>query len=53
MSTKFFTNENDNTLVNKIEGIFKHRNTHFFDALVGYFRASGYFRICQFIKIIF
>ena len=50
MSTKFFTNESDNTLINKIEGIFKHRNIHFFDALVGYFRASGYFRIRRFIE---
>lgn len=50
MSTKFFTNENENTLLNKIEGIFKYRNIHFFDALVGYFRASGYFRIRPFIE---
>lgn len=50
MSTKFFTNENENTLINKIEGIFKHRNIHFFDALVGYFRASGYFRIRKFVE---
>lgn len=49
MSTKFFTNESDNTLLSKIEGIFKHRNIHFFDALVGYFRASGYFRIRPFV----
>lgn len=49
MSTKFFTNENDNTLLSKIEGVFKHRNIHFFDALVGYFRASGYFRIRPFV----
>jgi superfamily II DNA or RNA helicase/HKD family nuclease len=50
MSTKFFTNENENTLINKIEGIFKHRDIHFFDALVGYFRASGYFRIRRFVE---
>lgn len=50
MSTKFFTNENDNTLLGKIEGIFRHRNIHFFDALVGYFRASGYFRIRPFVE---
>jgi superfamily II DNA/RNA helicase len=49
MSTKFFTNENKNTLINKIEGIFKYRNIHFFDALVGYFRASGYFRVRPFV----
>jgi len=50
MSTKFFTNEAENTLINKIEGIFKHRNIHFFDALVEYFRASGHFRIKKFIE---
>jgi HKD family nuclease len=50
MSTKFFTNEAENTLIKKIEGIFKYRNIHFFDALVGYFRASGYFRIRKFIE---
>jgi len=49
-STKFFTNQDTNTLINKIEGIFKHRNIHFFDALVGYFRASGYFQIRKFIE---
>lgn len=50
MTTKFFTNENQNTLLQKIEGIFHHRNIHFFDALVGYFRATGYFRIRPFIE---
>ena len=50
MSSKFFTNEADNTLISKIEGIFKYRNIHFFDALVGYFRASGYFRIRKFVE---
>jgi len=50
VTTKFFTNENENTLLQKIEGIFKHRNIHFFDALVGYFRASGYFRIRPFVE---
>ena len=50
MATKFFTNEIGNTLLEKIEGVFNHRNVHFFDALVGYFRASGYFRIRKFIE---
>ncbi|TAE25417.1 MAG: helicase [Cytophagales bacterium] len=49
-ATKFFTNQEENTLLQKIEGIFKHRNIHFFDALVGYFYASGYFRVRPFIK---
>lgn len=50
MSSKFFTNSEQNTLINKIEGIFNYRNIHFFDALVGYFRATGYFRIRPFIE---
>jgi len=50
MSTKFFTNENENTLLNKIKGIFEYENIHFFDALVGYFRASGYFKVRSFVE---
>ncbi|PKQ68345.1 helicase-related protein [Raineya orbicola] len=46
MTTKFFTNKDENTLISKFEGVFKYNpNIHYFDALVGYFRASGYFRI--------
>jgi len=50
MSTKFFTNEGDNTLLKKFAGVFEH-NTDivFFDALVGYFRASGYFSIRSYL----
>ncbi|MCL2417299.1 MAG: phospholipase D-like domain-containing protein [Bacteroidales bacterium] len=50
MSTKFFTNEHENTLLNKIKGVFEHKNIHFFDALVGYFRASGYFNVRPFVE---
>ena len=49
-NTKFFTNQDENTLLSKIEGIFSHRNIHFFDALVGYFYASGYFRVRPYIE---
>lgn len=46
MSTKFFTNEKENTLLRRFAGVFEHiPNIEFFDALVGYFRASGYFAI--------
>ena len=46
MSTKFFTNRGQNTLLKKFEGVFEHnKDIEFFDALVGYFRASGYFAI--------
>ena len=50
MSTKFFTNEENKTLLEKFEGIFRHMNIYFFDALVGFFRTSGYFRIHQYLK---
>ncbi|MDP3641975.1 MAG: helicase-related protein [Bacteroidota bacterium] len=50
MSTKFFTNSGDNTLINKFEGVFKFTSVHAFDALVGYFRSSGYFRIRPFLE---
>lgn len=50
MNSKFFTNKNANTLLKKIEGVFEHKNICFFDALVGYFYASGYFRIRKFIE---
>lgn len=46
MSTKFFTNQNSNTLHKKFIGIFDNiNNLHVFQAIVGYFRSSGYFAI--------
>ncbi|MEZ4941924.1 MAG: helicase-related protein [Saprospiraceae bacterium] len=48
--TKFFTNEGENTLLNKIRSIFEHRQIHFFDALVGFFRASGYYMVREYVQ---
>ena len=51
MSTKFFTNQEGNSLLSKLEGVFTHvENIRHFDALVGYFRASGYFKIRPFLE---
>ena len=51
MSTKFFTNEGNNTLLEKFKGVFEHnKDIQFFDALVGYFRASGYFKIRPYLN---
>ncbi|QOG01343.1 helicase-related protein [Flavobacterium sp. MDT1-60] len=50
MSTKFFTNKDTNSLINKFEGVFKNQNVHYFDALIGYFRASGYFNLRPFLE---
>lgn len=50
MPTKFFTNQDDNSLLKKFEGVFTNiENIHHFDALVGYFRASGYFKVRAFL----
>ncbi len=46
MSTQLFTNRNGNTLIKKFEGVFTYvPGIACFDVLVGYFRASGYFRV--------
>ena len=51
MSTRFFTNDKENTLLNKFKGVFENnKDIEFFDALVGYFRASGYFRIREYLN---
>jgi superfamily II DNA or RNA helicase len=43
--TKFFTNQDGNTLLEKFQGIFQWCDVYHFDALVGFFYASGYFRL--------
>ncbi|SMN01107.1 FIG003033: Helicase domain protein [uncultured Candidatus Thioglobus sp.] len=46
MNTNFFTNQESNTLFSKLEGIFENNpSINNFDALVGYFRSSGYFKL--------
>ncbi len=46
MTTRFFTNTNENTLLNKLKGVFNsNKDIECFDALVGFLRASGYFSI--------
>ena len=50
MSTKFFTNKDNNSLFNKFKGIFQYQKVEYFDALVGYLRASGYFKLREFLN---
>ena len=50
MTTKFFTNQDGNTLFKKFDGIFKNTNVFNFDALVGFLRASGYFSIKDYLR---
>ena len=51
MATKFFTNSEGNTLIGKFEKLFaKNHEIDCFDALVGYLRASGYFKLRPFLE---
>ena len=43
--TKFFTNEEGNSLYERFNRILK--NAQYFDSLVGYFRSSGFYRLCD------
>ena len=43
---KFFTNEPERDLYSRFVTILKS-NTQFFDVLVGYFRASGFFKMYE------
>ncbi len=46
MTTRFFTNQGDQTLLRKFRGIFENNpDIECFDALIGFLRASGYFAI--------
>jgi superfamily II DNA/RNA helicase len=50
MPTKFFTNQDDNSLLKKFEGVFANiESIRHFDALIGYFKASGYFKVRAFL----
>ncbi len=51
MSTKFFTNEGDNSVLRKFKGAFEHiADIYAFHAVVGYFRSSGYFSIREHLQ---
>ena len=52
MSTKFFNNENGDTLFAKLKGIVGGMgvNFHTLQAVSGYFRSSGYFKLRNELK---
>ncbi|GAB6010986.1 helicase-related protein [Viscerimonas tarda] len=51
MSSKFFTNQHDNTLFDKFRGIAQGMtNFYSFHAVVGFFRSSGYFKLREELK---
>jgi superfamily II DNA/RNA helicase len=51
MSTKFFTNEPENSVFNKFIGIVENmKDLYAFLAVVGYFRSSGYFALQPYLQ---
>ena len=51
MSTKFFTNTEENTVFQKFKGILGNmKDVYAFHAVVGYFRSSGYFALQPYLK---
>jgi superfamily II DNA or RNA helicase len=51
MSTRFFTNHGDQTLLKKFQGVFESNlDIERFDALVGYLRSSGYFALRPYLE---
>jgi len=50
MSSKFFTNEDNNTLENRIKDILQHHNISFLEFVIGYFRISGFKTISNFLN---
>jgi len=51
MPSNFFTNQAGNSLLRKFEGVLANmQSIQHFDALVGYFRASGYFKVRPFLE---
>ncbi len=51
MSSKFFTNSNDRNLFDKFKGILENmKDLYAFQAVVGYFRSSGYFALQPYLK---
>ena len=51
MSSRFFTNKEGNSLFDKFKGVFENNpSIQEFDALVGYFRSSGYFALRPYLE---
>jgi len=51
MSTRFFTNVGEQTLFRKLKGVFESNpDLQWFDAVIGYLRASGYFAIRPYLE---
>jgi len=50
MASKFFNNQNGNTLENRLKDILTHYNVEFLEFLIGYFRISGFVKIAPYLQ---
>jgi len=50
VSSKFFTNQNGNTLEKRLQDILSHYNVEFLEFLIGYFRISGFVKIAPYLS---
>lgn len=50
VASKFFTNEDGNSLISRFREIQKHLKPYYFEAVVGYLKASGYFQMKDLIS---
>lgn len=49
MSSKFFTNQGENTLENRLKDILSHYGVEYLEFLIGYFRISGFVKISPYL----
>jgi len=50
MGSKFFTNQDGNTLENRLKDILSHYRVEYLEFLIGYFRISGFVKIAPYLK---
>ncbi len=50
MSSKFFNNQDGNTLENRLKDILSYYNVEFLEFLIGYFRISGFVKIAPYLS---
>ena len=50
MSSKFFTNRNNNTLLNRLKDILTHHDIKYIEFLIAYFRISGFSKIAELLQ---
>ncbi len=50
MGSKFFNNQDGNTLENRLKDILSHYNVEFLEFLIGYFRISGFVKIAPYLS---